>query len=157
MCRRCSYLSSHTHAVCFDEFKTGPKSILAELIERRDEVLLKLRDREPDLVSKLTQLNAAISGIETVSARVVRQDEYSGFRKPSPALFSYLDRVQKPHLRDEMCQVLVDGGYGRGTNRPYWDLIRAIDYQIGKKRLVERNGLIGKPDWPEGLFLSEEH
>jgi hypothetical protein len=51
-----------------------------------------------------------------------------------------------------MCQALVDGGYGRGTDGPYWILIRTIDYQIGKKRLVERNGLIGKPDWPEGCF-----
>jgi hypothetical protein len=136
---------------------TGPKSILAELIERRDEVLLKLRDREPELAAKLSQLNAAISGIEAESSRVFKQDEYSGFRKPSPALFSFLARVQKPQPRDEMCQVLVDGGYGRGTDDPYWDLMRAIYYQIRKNRLVERNGLIGKPDWPKGLFFPEEH
>ena len=123
-----------------------------ELIERRDKVFLELRNREPDLVSKLAQLNAAISGIEAETSRAIKQGEYSGFRKPSPALCSYLDRVQKPQVREEMCQALVDGGYGRGTNRPYWDLIRAIDYQIGKKRLVERNGLIGRPDWPEELF-----
>jgi hypothetical protein len=136
---------------------TGEKSILAELIERRDDVILMLRDREPALVEKLTQLNAAISGIETESPRAVKEDEYSGFRKPSPALFFYLDRMQKPLPRDEMCQVLVDGGYGRGTDEPYWDLIRATYYQIKKKRLVERNGLIGKPEWPEELFLPEEH
>ena len=136
---------------------TGPISILAELIERRDEVLLKLRRREPELVAKLSQLNAAISGIETETSRVIKQGEYSGFRKPSPALFSYLDRAQKPQVREEMCQALVDGGYGRGTVGPYWILIRTIDYQIGRKRLVERNGLIGRPDWSEGLFLPEEH
>jgi hypothetical protein len=131
---------------------TGPKSILAELIERRDKVLLELRDREPDLVAKLTQLNAAISGIEAEPTRVVRQDEYSGFRRPSPALFFYIDRMQKPQPRDEMCQVLVDGGYTDDTDDPYWSLIRATYYQKKKKRLVERNGLIGKPEWPEELF-----
>jgi hypothetical protein len=82
---------------------------------------------------------------------------YSGFRKPSEALLAYLDRVQGPQPREKVCQALVDGGFGRGTKRPYWDLMRAIYYQIRKKRLVERNGLIGRPDWSEGLFLPEEH
>lgn len=133
-----------------------PKSILAELIERRDEVILKLRDREPDLVEQLNQLNAAISGIGSESKRVVRQDEYSGFRKPSEALFAYLDRLQRPQVREEMCKALVDGGYGRGTDEPYWDLIRATYYQVKKKRLVERNGLIGKSDWPKELFETQK-
>jgi hypothetical protein len=133
---------------------TGSKSILAELIERREKVFLELRDREPDLVEQLNQLNAAISGINAESARVVRKDKYSGFRKPSPALFSYLDHVQKPQVREEMCQALVDGGYGRGTEGPYWILIRTIDYQTTKSKpsLKQINGLIGKLDWPEELF-----
>ena len=135
---------------------TEPKTILAELLERRDGVFLKLRDREPDLVAQLNQLNAAISGIEAESTRVIRQDEYSGFRKPSEALFAFLDRVQKPQNRDAMCQTLVDGGYGRGTDDPYWDLIRATYYQIKKKRLVERNGLIGKPEWSKDSFVQEK-
>jgi hypothetical protein len=131
---------------------TDDKTILAELIERRDEVFLKMRDREPVLVEKWIQLNAAISGIEAEFGRIVRQDEYSGFRKPSDAIFAYLDRVQKPQIREEMCQALTDGGYGRGTERPYWDLIRGVDYQVGKKKLVEHNGLIGRPDWSEDIF-----
>lgn len=131
---------------------SAEKDILAELTERRDEVFLKLRDREPDLVAKLTQLNAAIAGIQAESSRVIKIDEYSGFRKPSEALFAYLDKIKKPQPREEMCQAIVDGGYGMGTDRPYWDLIRATDYQILKKRLVERNGLIGKSDWPEEYF-----
>jgi len=135
---------------------TEQKTILAELLERRDEVFVKLRDREPELVAQLNQLNAAISGIEAESSRTIRQDEYVGFRKPSEALFSYLDRVQRPQKRDEMCQTLVDGGFGRGTDEPYWDLIRATYYQIKKKRLIERNGLIGKSDWPKDWFQEKE-
>ena len=119
MGHRCSFLFSHNHAVCFHESKTGPKSILAELIERRDEVFLKLRDREPELVEKLSQLNAAISGIEAETSRAIERGEYSELRKPSDALFAYLERVQKPQVREEMCQALVDGGYGRGTKSPY--------------------------------------
>jgi hypothetical protein len=136
---------------------TGPKSILEELIERRDKVFLQLRDREPELVAKLSQLNAAISGIEAETSPVIKPGEYSGFRKPSDAIFAYLDRVQKPHVREEMCRALVDGGYGRGTVGSYWILIRTINYQIDRKRLVKRNGLIGRPDWSEGFFLPEEH
>lgn len=52
--------------------------------------------------------------------------------------------------------MLVEGRYGRGTNRRYWDLIRAVDYQVSKKRLVERSGLIGKPEWPKDLFVAEK-
>lgn len=129
--------------------------IRAELTERRDKTLIELRDREPELVAMLTQLNAALAGIDAESVRVVRQDEYSGFRKPSEAIYAFLERVQKPQLREVMCRALVDGGYGRGTDRPYWDLVRAVDYQIGKKRLVERNGLIGKPEWAEDLFKND--
>jgi hypothetical protein len=97
---------------------TGPKSILAELKERRDEVLLKLRDREPELAAKLSQLNAAISGIEAETSRVIENGEYSGFRKPSPALFSYLDRVQKPQVREEMCQAWWMGGMAGARTAP---------------------------------------
>lgn len=132
------------------------KTILAELIERRDEVLQKLRDREPDLFAKMIQLNAAISGIEAESTRVVKQGEYSGFRKPSEALFAYLDRVQKPQIKEEMCRALVDGGYGGGEESDYWILIRSADYQIGKKRLIERNGLVGKAGWPKALFEAQK-
>jgi hypothetical protein len=131
---------------------TDDKSILVELIERRDEVFLKLRDREPDLVSKLTQLNAAISGIEAESTRLVKRDEYSGFRKPSDALFAYLDRAQKPQVREEMCRALVNGGYTDDTDDSYWSLIRATYYQIKMKRLVKRNGLLGKSEWPKDIF-----
>jgi hypothetical protein len=113
------------------------KDILAELMERRNEI-------------------AAIAGIEAECVRVVRQDEYSGFRKPSEAIVSYLDRAKKPQTREEICSVLVEGRYGRGTNRPYWDLIRAVDYQVSKKRLVERSGLIGKQEWPKDLFVAEK-
>lgn len=38
-------------------------------------------------------------------------NEYSGIRKPSEALSTYLDRVQKPQTREAIGQALVDGGY----------------------------------------------
>ena len=129
-------------------------NLLAELKERRNDVLLKLRDREPELVAQLIQLNAAISGMEAESKRVVIDHECSGFRRPSDALISYLNRAMKPQDREAMCQVLVSGGYGHGTKRPYWDLIRAVDYQIKTKRWVEINGLVGKADWPKKMFLT---
>lgn len=135
------------------------KSILAELIERRDEVFLKLRDREPELYAEMIELNAAISGIKAESARVVRKDEYSGFRKPSEALIAYLDRVQKPQIREEMCRALVDGGYGGGKESHYWVLIRSVEYQVREKKdpvLKEINGLVGKLDWPEEWFNEKE-
>lgn len=130
-------------------------TILAELKERRDKVLNDLREREPDVAKKLIQLNAAISGIEAESGDV-REDDYSGFRKPSEAIFGYLDIVKKPQKRDEMCRALVNGGYGDGKESHYWILIRMVNYQVDKERLVERNGLIGKPDWPRALFEAEK-
>ena len=126
-----------------------PKSLLAEMKGRRDEVLLRLREREPELIAQLTQLNAAISGIEAGS---VRKGEYSGFRKPTEAIFSYLDQTARPQVREDMCRALVDGGYGDGTKDSYWILIRTVNYHIGRKRLLGVNGLIGKADWPESLF-----
>lgn len=88
------------------------KTILAELKERRAKLFEELRDREPERIAKLNELDAAISGINAESGRIVRHDEYSGFRKPSEAINAYLDRVQKPQIREVMCKVLVDGGYG---------------------------------------------
>lgn len=134
------------------------KSILAELIERRDEVFLKMRDREPELYAEMIELNAAISGIKAESSRFVRQDEYSAFRKPSEAIFAYLDRVQKPQPQDEMCQDMVNGGYGRGTERPYADLYNGINYQVTKDKpsLKQINGLIGKLEWPEEWFVTQK-
>lgn len=136
---------------------TTDKDIHAELVERRDEVFAKLRDREPDLVARWVQLNAAIAGIEAESTRVVRKDEYSGFRKPSEALFAYLDRIARPQAREEIAQALVDGGYGRGTKKPYWILVRTVEYQLEKEgaELKEINGLVGRIEWPKDLFVGE--
>jgi hypothetical protein len=130
------------------EFMTESKSLIAELKQRRDNLLLKLREREPEMVAQLIQLNVAISGLDAGSAR---RGEYSGFRKPSEAIFAYLDQTAKPQVREDMCRALVNGGYGDGTD-PYWDLIRTTYYQIKKKRLIEINGLIGKADWPKKMF-----
>lgn len=129
---------------------------LADLIERRDEVLRKLREREPEVVERLIFLNGAIYGAQAESARMVRPDEYAGIHKPSDALFSYLDKMKTPQIREEMCQALVDGGYTDKTEDPYWSLIRATYYQVRKKRLVERSGLLGKSEWPKELFVAKK-
>lgn len=131
------------------------KDILAELTQRRDEVLNKLRAREPDLVGQMIQFNAAIVGIKAESKPIIKSDEYSGFRKPSGALFAYLDKMKKPQPRDKMCQAIIDGGYTDDTDNPYWSLMRGVYYQIKKKRLIERNELIGKSDWPKEVFKAE--
>lgn len=132
-----------------------PPNILLELKERRDQVLSKLRAREPDLTAQLVQLNAAIAGIEAESGRAVRQEEYTLFRRPSEAIHAYLDRVQIPKPSRAIAQALVDGGYAREATRPFWDVIDAIKYQLEIEKLKEVNGLVGKVDWPTELFVAE--
>lgn len=125
-------------------------SLLAELKQRRDNLLLKLREVDPERVTQLIQLNVAISGLEAGS---VRKGEFSGFRKPSEAIFAYLDQRAKPQVKEDICRTLVNGGYGEGTEDSYWILIRSVNYQIERDRLVEINGLIGKAEWPKKMFL----
>lgn len=132
-----------------------PPNILLELKERRDQVLSKLRTLDPNLTAQLVQLNAAIVGIEAESGRAVRQEEYAHFRKPSEAIHAYLDRVQIPKSNRAIAQALVDGGYARESTRPFWDVIDAIKYQLETERLKEVNGLVGKIDWPNDLFVAE--
>jgi hypothetical protein len=127
------------------EFMTESKSLLAELKQRRDNLLLKLREREPEMIAQVIQLNVAISGLEAGSV----------FRKPSEAIFSYLDQRARPQVREDICRALVNGGYGEGTEKSYWILIRSVNYQVETKRLIEINGLIGKADWPKKMFAEQ--
>jgi hypothetical protein len=124
------------------------QNLLAELKQRREKLLLKLRESCPEIAAQLIQLNVAISGLEAGS---VGNGEYSGFRKPSEALFSYLDQTAKPQVREDICRALVNGGYGNGTEASYWILMRMANYQTEKGRLVKINGLIGKKEWPKKI------
>jgi hypothetical protein len=128
------------------------ESLLAELKQRREKILLKLREVAPEASVELTDLNVAISGLERGSP--AEKGDYSGFHKPSGAIFSYLNNVPNPQSPEEIAKAIVKGGYTGETGDPYWILIRSIGYQVDKKRLVKRNNLIGKPEWPKELFVS---
>jgi hypothetical protein len=71
----------------------------------------------------------------------------------------YLDKVGRAVPLERMAKEIAAGGYGQGTiQRPYWTLLASISYHLeGKKRrIVERNGLIGKPEWSEELFKPQQ-
>ena len=57
-----------------------------------------------------------------------------------------------------IAKVLEEGGFARGqVQRPYWNVLSAIDYHLesskSSKRIAEINGLIGKADWPKEMFV----
>jgi hypothetical protein len=133
------------------------KTALQKLQDQRTRILDELRRLQPDLVNELLQLNIALAVLEYKAE--IENDEYLGYRSPLDAMLLYLDKVARAVPRERMAKEIAAGGYGRGTiQRPYWTLLATINYHLEgkKKRIVERNGLIGKPDWPEELFKPEE-
>jgi hypothetical protein len=133
----------------------APKTnILLEFKERREQVIAKLRNREPELTAELVQWNSVIGALEAEAGRAVLREEYTHFRKPSEAIHAYLRRIQLPQPRRTIAKALVDGGYARESQRPFWDVIDAIKYQLDVEQLKEVNGLVGEVDWPEDIFVS---
>lgn len=130
---------------------------LAGLTAEREKVLLALREREPELMEDLRAIDAMIAGFKAEFKEVRDDDDYSRFRLPSDALLHYLDKVGKPQTQEEIRKAIAARGFTSSKKvEAQWSVDSAIRHQIKIKNLVRRNGLIGKPGWPEDLFKSEE-
>ena|SRR5260370_310441 len=134
-----------------DNIPEEPKSLLAEMLERREELLAKRERLLAPLNEQLKELDAAIAGL-----RDKGPDDYSQYDKPGKALFAYLNSTNTPHTRKEICRALVEKGYGKRSGKDadeiYWLLIHAVNYRIDHKRIKEINGLIGLSEWPKKMF-----
>jgi hypothetical protein len=120
--------------------------------------LLELRIAAPELVAELLQLEAAIAAMDAVAKSIT--NEYSGFRKPLDAIEAFLDKRGKPTPRRTIAKMLEQGGFARGqVQHPFWNVLSVIEYHLARsksaKRLVEINGLIGKMEWPEDMFVTD--
>jgi hypothetical protein len=121
--------------------------------------LLELRIAAPELVTELLQLEAAIAAMDAVAKSIA--NEYNGFRKPLDAIEAFLDKRGKPTPRRTIAKMLEQGGFARDqVQHPFWNVLSVIEYHLTRsksaKRLVEINGLIGKIDWPEDMFVTSD-
>lgn len=139
----------------------SPSGLQKLLQDRRNAILDELRKDKPDLVKELLQLDIHIALAASDSNQ---SDEYIFVRSPLDAILDYLDKVGHALPKASIAKDIEARGYGRGTlAKPYQILMDTFRYHLevkkdkpGKKKIerkiIERNGLIGKTEWPVKLF-----
>lgn len=135
-----------------------PKSARSFLADREAALIAELRRDKPDAFNEYLKIRAAIEAMDTTAERIV--DEYRGIRRPLDAVDHFFKKTGGPAAREFIAKTLEDGGFAKDeVQRPYWNVISAIDYNIEKakkKRVKEVNGLIGKFEWTDDMFAIQK-
>jgi hypothetical protein len=92
-----------------------------------------------------------LSGIqESVVFQISHHRRYSEMR-PIDAAVKMLKEVRRPVKRADMEKELADGGVKTGRYREK-SISQGIGAGLSSGTIVEKNGKIGLPDWPEEEF-----
>ena len=134
-----------------------PQNIRSFLEDRQAALLAALRRKAPEEITEYLKVTAAIAAVNSTAETIV-VDEYRGIRKPLDAVDTYLKNKGLPAPRKVIAKVLEEGGFAKDeVQRPYWNVLSAIEYNLKSskdKRIKEVNGLIGKIEWPDAMFIA---
>lgn len=71
---------------------------------------------------------------------------------PYDAICAFLRREQIPQNRDVIIQAVIEGGAQLGVHKEK-SINQSISTNVGLKKLKEKNGLVGLPNWPDEKFV----
>ena len=105
----------------------------------------------PDLMKDYIDVCSAIQGIENSGAKhQISSSEFTKYRGAIDAIDAYLDKVNEFKDPDELADVLIDGGYAPLDKKRRPNIMDSIRYHTTRsKRLVLKDGKVGKADWLE--------
>jgi hypothetical protein len=92
-----------------------------------------------------------LNGIKTSVTFSISHDRRYSEMRPIDAAVKMLKEVKEPIRRADMEKELADGGVKTGRYREK-SISQGIGAGLSSGTIVERNGKIGLPDWPEDDF-----
>ena len=99
--------------------------ILETIQSRREEVIRKLRDREPELMTELDILDSASRG----AARGELVGPYSSYKRAIDAIIAYLEKNPESPAKS-IATDIVSGGFGGGSKYAYASAMDSIRYHL---------------------------
>jgi hypothetical protein len=125
-----------------------PKNKALSFFGESEEVIRRQIERARAFIRASEEYLEKLSGIqESVIFQISHDRRYSEMR-PIDAAIKMLKQVRQPIKRADMEKELADGGVKTGRYREK-SISQGIGAGLSSGALVERNGKIGLPDWPE--------
>lgn len=130
----------------------SPKNTKSLLGFRKKALEAELLSLQPDLMQDYIDVCSALLGIERSGAKhEISSTEFTPYRQAIDAIDAYLDKVAIFTDQKELTDALIDGGFAPLDKKRRPNIADSIRYHTLKsKRLVIRDGLIGKAEWASG-------
>lgn len=125
------------------------RSILAFRKKELEDLLLSC---QPDLMMEYVETSTALAALDRLGhSASISNIEYSGYRQAIDAIEDYLGKVSEFSSQEVITDALLAGGFAPRDKHRRKNITDSFRYHKKSRRLVERDGLIGKADWLENL------
>ncbi len=129
----------------------APKNNTLPFFGESEEAIRRQIERARAFIRASEEYLEKLSGIqEGVVFQISHNRRYSEMR-PIDAAVKMLKEIRRPIKRADMEKELADGGVKTGRYREK-SISQGIGAGLSSGTIVERNGKIGLPDWPEEEF-----
>lgn len=129
----------------------APKNNTLPFFGESEEAIRRQIERARAFIRASEEYLEKLSGIqESVMFQISHNRRYSEMR-PIDAAVKMLKEIRRPLKRSDMEKELADGGVKTGRYREK-SISQGIGAGLSSGTIVERNGKIGLPDWPEEEF-----
>ncbi len=130
----------------------SPKDSPLPFFGESEEAIRRQIERARAFIRASEEYLEKLHGIqESVVFQISHKRRYSEMR-PIDAAVKMLKEIKRPIKRTEIEAELADGGVKTGRYREK-SISQGIGAGLSSGTIVERNGKIGLPDWPEEEFL----
>jgi hypothetical protein len=116
---------------------------------RKKSLEAELLAKEPELMQDYIDVCSALLGIERSGARHdISSTEFTPYRNAIDAMEAYLDKVNEFTDPEIVIDALIDGGFAPLDKKRKPNIKDSIRYHTERsKRLIIRDGKLGKPEW----------
>lgn len=135
----------------------NPKSTKSILGFRKKSLEAELLALHPDLMQDYIDTCSALLGIERSGAKHdISSTEFTPYRQAIDAMEAYLDKVSEFVDKDALIDILIDGGFAPLDKKRRDNVRDSIRYHtLTSKRLVVKDGKIGKAEWSTPAAASD--
>ena len=129
----------------------APKNSSLPFFGESEEAIRRQIERARAFIRASEEYLEKLNGIQdSVVFQISHKRRYSEMR-PIDATVKMLKEIKRPIKREEIEAELADGGVKTGRYREK-SISQGIGAGLSSGTIVERNGKIGLPDWPEEEF-----
>jgi hypothetical protein len=117
---------------------------------RKKSLEAELLAKEPELMQDYIDVCSALLGIERSGAKHnISSTEFTPHRNAIDAMEAYLDKVKEFTDPEAVIDALIDGGFAPLHKKRRPNIKDSIRYHTSErsKRLIVKDGMLGKAEW----------